>query len=242
MISFWRDCNAPLPRLWRRLSAALVIAGLCAVASTAPLSAQNSVQGVPNALQGFSQNRDKPIKIEAADLVMRDKKKEATFKGNVRVTQGDTTLTAKILEVYYEAKEASKDGSKDASKDGSREGSRQGSKAGQGGAKMQSAAPGPNGGSSQIRRLVARDNVVVLQKDRRVSGDIAIFEAQSNQITMTGNVILTQTDCANTLKGDRLKVDMTSGVSRVESDTRISAEFNSGCGSKGEAASPADPD
>jgi len=224
MISFWRDCNAPLPRLWRRLSAALVIAGLCAVASTAPLSAQNSVQGVPNALQGFSQNRDKPIKIEAADLVMRDKKKEATFKGNVRVTQGDTTLTAKILEVYYESREG-------------KEGSRDTAKAGKPAAKMQSATLGPGGGSSQIRRLVARDNVVVIQKDRRVTGDIATFEAQSNQITMTGNVMLTQTDCGNTLKGDRLKVDMTSGVSRVESDTRISAEFNSGC--KEEGASPA---
>jgi len=37
--------------------------------------------GVPNAMQGFSQNRDQPIQIEAASLEMRDKKKEATFSG-----------------------------------------------------------------------------------------------------------------------------------------------------------------
>ena len=63
---------------------------------------QSSVQGVPNAMQGFSQNRDQPIQIEAASLEMRDKKKEATFTGNVKVIQGDTTMTSKVLVVFYE--------------------------------------------------------------------------------------------------------------------------------------------
>ena len=65
--------------------------------------AQSAVQGVPNAMQGFSQNRDQPIQIEAASLEMRDKKKEATFAGNVKVVQGDTTMTSKILVVFYES-------------------------------------------------------------------------------------------------------------------------------------------
>ena len=64
--------------------------------------AQSAVQGVPNAMQGFSQNRDQPIQIEAASLEMRDKKKEATFSGNVKVVQGDTTMTSKTLVVFYE--------------------------------------------------------------------------------------------------------------------------------------------
>src|SRR6201985_3151512 len=65
--------------------------------------AQSAVQGVPNAMQGFSQNRDQPIQIEAASLEMRDKKKEATFSGNVKVVQGDTTMTSKTLVVFYES-------------------------------------------------------------------------------------------------------------------------------------------
>ena len=65
--------------------------------------AQSAVQGVPNAMQGFSQNRDQPIQIEAATLEMRDKKKEATFSGNVKVVQGDTTMTSKVLVVFYES-------------------------------------------------------------------------------------------------------------------------------------------
>src|SRR3954463_4809967 len=65
--------------------------------------AQNAVTGVPNAMQGFSQNRDQPIQIESATLEMRDKKKEATFAGNVKVIQGDTTMTSKVLVVFYES-------------------------------------------------------------------------------------------------------------------------------------------
>src|SRR5438046_3395084 len=73
-----------------------------AVMAGSEAPAQSTVSGVPNAMQGFSQNRDQPIQIEAAALEMRDKKKEATFTGNVKVVQGDTTLTSKILVVFYE--------------------------------------------------------------------------------------------------------------------------------------------
>src|SRR5262249_41654096 len=80
---------------------------LCAVvlllaATLGEARAQNSMQGVPNAMQGFSQNRDKPIQIEAASLEVREKAKEATFAGNVKVVQGDTTMTSKSLVVFYD--------------------------------------------------------------------------------------------------------------------------------------------
>ena len=74
-----------------------------AVIAAGDAGAQSAVQGVPNAMQGFSQNRDQPIQIEAASLEMRDKKKEATFAGNVKVVQGDTTMTSKSLVVFYDS-------------------------------------------------------------------------------------------------------------------------------------------
>jgi lipopolysaccharide export system protein LptA len=81
---------------------------------------------------------------------------------------------------------------------------------------MQAATPGP-GGASSIKRLEARGNVVVVQKDQVVTGETAIFDTKANLITMLGGVVLTQ--CKNVLRGDRLMVDMTTGVSRVESDS-----------------------
>jgi lipopolysaccharide export system protein LptA len=81
---------------------------------------------------------------------------------------------------------------------------------------MQAATPGP-GGSSSIKRLEARGNVKVTQKDQIVTGESAVFDTKTNLVTMLGGVVLTQGQ--NVLRGDRLLVDMTTGVSRVESDT-----------------------
>ena len=181
------------------------------------------MSGVPNAMQGFSQNRDQPIQIEAASLEMRDKKKEATFSGNVKVVQGDTTMTSKTLVVFYESKDSSAAPAPTASKAAKS-------------APIQSATPGP-GGSSSIKRLEAKGNVVVTQKDQVVTGETAVFDTKTNLITMMGGVVLTQ--CKNVLKGDRLLVDMTTGVSRVESDSgKVQGLFinqSSGTGCNGQA-------
>src|SRR6201995_552823 len=94
MTKFSRDSWTVVAR------AILLVAGLTSLAY-----AQSSVQGVPNAMQGFTQNRDQPIQIEAARLEVRDKKKQATFIENVKVVQGDTTMTSKTLDVFYESKD-----------------------------------------------------------------------------------------------------------------------------------------
>ena len=82
------------------------------------------------------------------------------------------------------------------------------------GAPMPAAAPGP-GGSSQINRLEAKGSVVVTQKDQTATGDNGVFEMKTNTVTMTGNVLLTQG--SNVLRGEKLVVDLTTGVSRVDS-------------------------
>jgi lipopolysaccharide export system protein LptA len=227
MVSVLQFCRA------RGQLAAIALAVVFGPAFAA--NAQSSATGVPNAMQGFAQNRDQPIQIEAASLEMRDKKKEATFSGNVKVVQGDTTMTSKTLVVFYES---------------SGQGQGQGQTQGQGqqtppanakgtktaaatpGAPMQSTTPGP-GGSSSIKRLEAHGNVVVTQKDQVVTGETAVFDTKTNLITMLGGVVLTQ--CKNVLRGDRLFVDMTTGVSRVESDSgKVQGLFiNSGGGEGG---------
>jgi len=204
-----------------RFNHGLRIGGLsvvCAAVLTVALAmaqdarAQGStVKGVPNAMQGFSQNRDQPIKIEAASLEMRDKKKEATFAGNVKVTQGDTTMQSKSLVVFYDSKDKPA-AAPDAGKRGAKP-------------QMKAAEPGPAGASS-IRRLEARGGVVVTQKDQVVTGETAIFDTTTNLVTMQGGVVLTQGK--NVLRGDRLMVDMTTGVSRVESNNgRVQGLFQS---------------
>jgi len=180
----------------RLLSAVAIAAVVCSVNAA---HAQSTATGVPNAMQGFSQNRDKPIQIDAASLEMRDKDKAATFSGNVKVVQGDTTMLCKTLVVFYDNDQSGKKSA------------------------MKSATPGP-AGSSSIKRLEAQGGVVVTQKDSTVTGDRGVFDMRTNTVTMHGNVLLTKDK--NVLRGDRLVVDLTTGVSRVESNSgRVQGVF-----------------
>ena len=211
MISLSRDTG-----LRRMAQGACAAAFAVAAIAAGDAAAQTAVSGVPNAMQGFSQNRDQPIQIEAATLEMRDKKKEATFSGNVKVVQGDTTMTSKTLVVFYESNPAT-------AAPASGSAPAPGSKAAAKSAPIQSATPGP-GGSSSIKRLEAKGNVIVTQKDQVVTGETAVFDTKTNLVTMSGGVLLTQGK--NVLRGDRLLVDMTTGVSRVESDSgRVQGVF-----------------
>jgi lipopolysaccharide export system protein LptA len=224
-IMMFSSRNNPLRRIARCAGTAAFALAMIVYGEA---GAQSAVTGVPNAMQGFSQNRDQPIQIEAATLEMRDKKKEATFSGSVKVIQGDTTMTSKTLVVFYDSAPASVTPGAAPAAD---------TKAAAKSAPMQSALPGP-GGSSSIRRLEAKGNVVVTQKDQVVTGETAVFETKTNLITMLGGVILTQGK--NVLRGDRLMVDMTTGVSRVESDSgRVQGLFQSS--GQGAPAAPGGP-
>jgi lipopolysaccharide export system protein LptA len=162
-----------------------------AVAGTAGIGTLHAQQpgGPPNALQGFSQNRDKPIKINSATLEVRDKDKVATFSGDVHLVQGDTTMRSKTLVVFYDDDAASKP-------------------AGPSGAAQ--AAPQQN---QQIKRVEAKGNVIVVQKDQTATGENGVFDMRANTVTLVGNVVISRGP--NVVKGDTLTVDMTTGDSRI---------------------------
>lgn len=181
---------------WRQSVAAAAILVAVGVAGS-PAGAQKN-QGPPNALQGFSQNRDQPVKIQAASLEVREKDKVATFSGDVHVVNGDTELRCKSLTVFYD--------------DDAR------------GRGMKAAEPGP-GGNRQIRRIEARGGVVVVQKDQNAAGDSATFNMRENTIMLVGNVVVTRG--ADILRGQRLMVDLTSGVSKMDQG-RVEGLFQAG--------------
>jgi lipopolysaccharide export system protein LptA len=153
--------------------------------------------GPPNALQGFSQNRDEPVKIRAASLELREKDKMATFTGDVYVLQGDTEMRCKVLVVSYETETN---------------------------ARTANAAAGQPGADRQVRLIEAKGNVVVVQKDQNATGDGATFDMRENTVALVGNVVVTRG--SNVLRGQRLVVDLTSGVSKMDGG-RIDGIFQS---------------
>jgi lipopolysaccharide export system protein LptA len=179
--------------------AAAIIAGAAVVQAEQP-------SAPPNALQGFAQNRDKPIKINAATLEVRDKDKLATFAGDVHLVQGDVDMRSSTLLVFYDEQPPPE----------------------------QPAAPPPTGGKTsaasaqntpqqqnqQIKRVEAKGGVTVRvpQKDQTATSDLGIFDMRANTATLRGHVVITQG--VNVLRGDTLTMDMTSGASTLTCDNK----------------------
>ena len=106
----------------------------------------------------------------------------------MKVVQGDTTMRAQTLDVFYDG-------------DGSTANA------------LTSAQPGP-GGQQRIKRLDVKGGVKVCQNDQIVTGNEGIFDMQANTVTLQGNVVLTKEQ--NVLKGDRLVVDLTTGAAKID--------------------------
>jgi len=170
------------------------LAGLALLLATAIAGAQPAPQ-TGGAMQGFQMNRDQPVRIESNTLEVRDKQRQATFVGKVKLTQGETILQCDALVIFYDDLNATPAPKKSA---------------------PVAQKSGPGSGNQQIKRAEAKGNVLVTQKDQTAKGDNGVFDVKTNSITLTGNVVVTQGQ--NVLRGDRMTVDLNTGVSRVESN------------------------
>jgi lipopolysaccharide export system protein LptA len=176
-----------------------------------PKPQQQQPAGPPNALQGFSQNRDKPVKINAAELEVHDKDKIAVFSGDVHLVQGDTQMRSSSLVVYYDDQPPPPAPPP---------------KSGKGAQASAQITPQQN---QQIKRVEAKGSVIVTQKDQTATGNEGIFDMRANTVTMQGNVLISQG--TNIIRGDKLTVNMTTGDAAVTCDKppcRVSGVFDPG--------------
>jgi lipopolysaccharide export system protein LptA len=189
-----------LPLRGLPLIAATIAATLLVVTAQSVAQPEKKSQGL---LKGMPQKREGPVKITSATLEVRDKSKMAIFKGDVQVVNGDTDVRCNELVVFY-------DDEKDKS-----------------GAKKAPAPADGSIGQQQIRRMEARGNVVVTQKDQRAVGDRAEFDMRTNTVTLIGNVIITTAD--NVVRGNQMVVDLNTGIARMGTggSTRVEGVFNS---------------
>lgn len=184
------------------------------------------------AMQGFQMNRDQPVKIESDSLEVRDKSQQATFIGSVKLVQGETTIQCQTLVVFYEDPSAQPAPAATAAK--------KGAPANQ---KSAAAAPAPSSSGQQIKRVEAKGDVLVTQKDQTARGDNGIFDVKTNIVTLSGNVAVTQG--TNVLRGDRMIVNLNTGVTHVESGQsktgerqRVEGLFNPSKEKENKPASP----
>ena len=175
---------------WLPVSIGLTLA--CALGAAAQPAGQ-AQQPAP-ATQGLSMESDQPVRIESNTLEVRDKIRQATFAGDVKLTQGDTTIKCKVLVVFYEDTAAPA---------------------------KKAAPPATAGGqqaqknSQKIKRAECKGDVLVVQKEQAASGENAVFEMKSNTVVITGSVVVTQGPTV--LRGDRMVANLTTGVTNVYS-------------------------
>ena len=190
-----------------RLTIACLIGAFAAPAVALLLAAPLAAQSLTNSFGGLTESSKDPIDIESDVLVVHDKQKYATFKGNVKAVQGTTTLRAKELNVHYVGGDNLATGAK-------KEGGEQTAPA----TKVADAQGGGGAAAkkdTQITKIEAKGDVVITSEDdQTTTSDWAIYDLPAQQVTVGGNVVLTQGK--NVLKGDRLVIDLTTGESRFE--------------------------
>jgi lipopolysaccharide export system protein LptA len=79
-----------------RIPAMLAIVTVC-------LAAPHAVEAQSKTDSSLALSNDKPIQIESDNLEIREQEKRAYFTGNVRVAQGQMTLHAGKMTVYYKS-------------------------------------------------------------------------------------------------------------------------------------------
>jgi lipopolysaccharide export system protein LptA len=106
--------------------------------------------------------------VWADRLEVSDATKIATFSGNVRLVQGDTTIRCRSLIVSY-VQEASGIGESTAAN---------------------SLLGKPREPRRSISRVEMFGGVTVTTQDRSASGDVGIYDRSTNAITLIGDVVI----------------------------------------------------
>lgn len=144
-------------------------------------------------------DRESPIEIVSDRLDAYNDKRIVVFSGNAVATQDGLTIRSDRLTLHY----------KDQQKPASR-------------------SSGESGAAGNLERVEAKGHVIITQGERVVTGDEAVFEQDSQKITMTGSA--TMSEGANIIRGDRIIVFLNENRGVVESaeNKRVSATIYPG--------------
>lgn len=79
------------------------------------------------------------------------------------------------------------------------------------------AGGGPTSGFGDIKTMTARGEVFYVTPDLKANGDLGIYDAQKDTITLTGNVILVRGD--DVAQGNRLVMELAAGKTTLDGGT-----------------------
>lgn len=119
-------------------------------------------------------NSREPIHIDAGKLEYFDKEQRLVYSGGVLAKQGEATLKAPTLTIFFTKEEG-----KGAKNDGK-------------GAKPNNAAAALGGGDNQVKRMEATGPVTITNKTQVGTGDRGVYDRVENKVYLIGNPVLTE--------------------------------------------------
>jgi lipopolysaccharide export system protein LptA len=170
-----------------------------------PVQRQKSRPGLEAVQQtmlgSFKSDPNAPMHVEANSLDLQETSNKAVFRGNVIAKQGDLLLQTSELTAFY---------------------------SGQPGLGLARGADDPSAkakGQGQVVRLQAKHKVIVSSKDdQTATAEWADFDVKANTAVLGGGVTVSKrTDDplkSDVTRGDRLKINLTTGVYHIESDAQ----------------------
>jgi lipopolysaccharide export system protein LptA len=143
------------------------------------------LSGAPALAQGLGPNSDGPLDITADELEVQNKTCVSVWRGRAEALQGQSRLRADVLRAVFEPTPG---------------------QAGTSGIGANACGP--------LIRLEAEGSVFyVTGKEQRVRGDAGTYDAGSETVTLTGDVIAVQGQ--NVLRGSRMVFNTKTGEGRM---------------------------
>jgi lipopolysaccharide export system protein LptA len=150
-------------------------------------------------LQGLK-GKGGPIEITSDRLDAYNEKKMVVFSGNVVATQQDKTIYADTLNIFYKKEPGSQP--------------------------KPQAKKKPETAGGELDRIEAVGNVRIVQLNRIVTGEKAVYFQNEQKIIVTGDPVLKEGE--NVIKGDRVVVllDENKGIVESSKQKRVTAVIN----------------
>lgn len=151
---------------------------------------------------GFGTSSKEPIQIDADSLEVLDQEQRAVYQGNVIVKQGQTTMKAAKVTVYYDRRGSTPLG-----------------------AKAAAAPQATMNENTALRKVEAEGGVAVFSQDQVATGDRAVYDRATDIVTLTGNVTLSKGK--NVTRGQRLVFNVGTGIATMAAGAggRVSSSF-----------------
>jgi lipopolysaccharide export system protein LptA len=132
----------------------------------------------------LARNSDAPVDITADELEVAQNQCTSIWRGNAEAMQADSRLRAQTLKATFAAK-----------------------------ANRPAAGAGATGACGDLIRMEAEGSVFYVTPQQRVRGDAATYDATSETIVMTGDVVAVQGQ--NVLRGTRMVFNLKTGEGKM---------------------------